>query len=278
MIRIVADSGCELPPELKNIPEPEVEIAPLTLQLGDKIYTDDEYLDVEEYINAMESYSGAPKTAAPSPQSFLDRFAGRESVFMVTLSSKLSGTYNSAMTAKNICLEEGRAKFVHVFDSLSASVGEYLIVDKILEMSKKTTDNEEIVNAVNNFMSGMKTYFLLDRFDNLAKTGRVKPYIAQIASMLSIKPVCEAQGGEIAMLDKARGTTKAISKLVDIICKEGSDFENKILAISHVKAPEKAKQFKDEIVKRCNFKKIIVLECRGLCSTYAARGGLILSF
>ena len=277
MIKIVVDSGCELPTELKNSLDP-VEVAPLTLQIGDKIYIDDEKLDVEEYILAMENYSGAPKTAAPSPQSFLDRFAGKDSVFMVTLSSKLSGTYNSAMTAKNICLEEGKAKFAHVFDSLSASVAEYLIVEKILESSRNKMANEEIVSSVNSFIGNMKTYFVLDKYDNLVKTGRVKPYIAQIASMLSIKPVCKALDGEIAMVDKARGTGKAISKLVDIVCKEGSDFENKILAISHVKALEKATKLKEEIVKRVNFKKIVILECRGLCSTYASRGGLIMSF
>ena len=278
MIKIVADSGCELPQELKNAHDPNVEIAPLTLQIGDDIYIDDENLDVDEYILAMENYSGAPKTAAPSPQSFIDRFAGKDSVFMVTLSSKLSGTYNSAMTAKNIYLEEGKAKFAHVFDSLSASVAEYLIVEKILESSRNKLNNEEIVSTVNNFISSMKTYFVLDKYDNLVKTGRVKPYIARIASMLSIKPVCKALNGEIAMVDKARGTGKAIAKLVDIVCKEGSDFENKILAISHVKALEKATKLKEEVSKRVNFKKIVVLECRGLCSTYASRGGLILSF
>ena len=278
MIKIVADSGCELPPQLKNVPEPAVEIAPLTLQLGDDIYIDDENLDIEKYILAMENYSGVPKTAAPSPQSFLDRFAGKDSVFMVTISSKLSGSYNSAIAAKNICLEEGRAKFVHVFDSLSTSVAEYLIVEKIFEVSRNTLNNNEIVASVNNFISNMKTYFILDRFDNLAKTGRVKPYIAHLASILSIKPVCQALNGEIAMMDKARGTAKAISKLVDIICKEGKDFENKILAISHVKALEKALKLKDEVSKRVSFKKIIIIECGGLCSTYASRGGLILSF
>ncbi|MCL2618777.1 MAG: DegV family protein [Defluviitaleaceae bacterium] len=278
MIRIVADSGCELPPEVKNAPEPRVALAPLTLQIGDDIYVDDDDLDVDAYITAMENYSGAPKTAAPSPQSFIDRFAGSDSVFMVTLSSKLSGTYNSAMTAKNIYMEEGKARFAHVFDSLAASVGEYLIVNEILEVSEKTQDNNEIVSAVDKFIESMKTYFVLDKFDNLAKTGRVNPYIAQIASLLSIKPICQAINGEIAMLDKARGTAKAITKLVDLICKEGADFENKILAISHVKAPEKAAQLKDEVLKRVNFKKIVILECRGLCSTYASRGGIILSF
>ena len=278
MIKIVADSACELPPEIKDDPNSSVEIAPLTLQIGDDIFIDDENLDVDEYILTMEKYSGAPKTAAPSPQSFIDRFAGKDSVFIVTITSKLSGTYNSAMTAKKIYLEEHKDKFVHVFDSLSTSVAEYLIVDKILELSRNKLENSEIVSTVNSFIENMKTYFVLDKFDNLVKTGRVKPYIAQIASMLSIKPICKALDGEIALVDKARGTGKAIAKLVDIVCKEGGDFENKILAISHVKALEKATKLKDEVAKRVNFKKIIILECRGLNSTYAARGGLILSF
>ncbi|MCL2617122.1 MAG: DegV family protein [Defluviitaleaceae bacterium] len=278
MTKIVVDSGCELPPELLNDPERTVEIAPLTLQLGDDVYLDDHKLDVEEYIRAMESYPGVVKTAALSPQSYLDRFAGKDSVFMVTLSSKLSGSYNSAMLAKQIYMEENKDRFAHVFDSLSTSVGIYQIAEKIRQLSLEKLANEEIVASVNEFMASLKTYFVLDKFDNLVKTGRVKPYIASIATMLSIKPVCLAKDGEVAMVDKARGAGKAIAKLVDIVCNEAIDTENKMLAISHVMAPEKAAKLKDEISKRVNFKEIVILECRGLCSTYAMRGGLILSF
>ena len=276
MVKIVVDSGCDLPQDV--LEQNGIEKAPLTLQLGDDIYVDDDSLDVGAYIDAMESYPGTPKTAAPSPQTFLEKFTG-DNVFIVTLSSKLSGTYNSAMLAKDLYMEEIGNRFVHVFDSLSASVAQYMIVEKILEISssRETISPEAIVDGVNSYIKNLNTYFVLDRFDNLVKTGRVKPWIAKVASTLSIKPICKAHEGEIALEYRVRGWSKAIPKLADIVC-SGSGFEDRILAISHVRALEKAQKLKEEVQKRVNFKKIVILECSGLTSTYAARGGLILSF
>ena len=276
MMKIVVDSGCDMP--LSVALQNDIKAAPLTLQLGDDIYIDDDSLDVNAYIEAMEDYPGTPKTSAPSPQEFLERFSG-DNVFVVTLSSKLSGTYNSAMLAKDIYMEEIGNRFVHVFDSLSASVAQYMIVEKILELGKsfEGASPEKIVEGVNEYIKNLNTYFVIERFDNLAKTGRVKPWIAKIASTLSVKAICKASEGEIAIEDKARGWNKAIPKLADLVC-AGDNFENRILAISHVKALEKARKLKEEVQRRVNFKDIVILECAGLTSTYASRGALILSW
>ncbi len=277
MIKIVVDSGCDLTDDMKQRNGINMEVAPLTLMLGEKVFIDTEDFDVPKYIEEMRKYPGVPKTAAPSPNHYYESFKGKESVFAVTLSSKLSASYTSAMTAKQMYLEEIGNKFIHVFDSLSASVGEMLIAMKINEFAKNDKTNSEIVDGVTNFINNMKTYFILERYDTAVKTGRMKPYVAKIASLMSFKPICFADEGKMEFLDKARGFPKAINKLIEIIQRDSSDFENRVLAISHVKCYDKALEFKNAIVEKIKFKDVIICEASGLCSTYADEGGIIIA-
>ena len=99
-IKIVADSSCDLTKEMKD--KLGVEIVPLTLQVDDKVYIDDEEIDIQDYLQAMKQSSNLPKTSCPSPQQFMKAYEGKESDFVVTLSSALSGTYNSAVLAKDL--------------------------------------------------------------------------------------------------------------------------------------------------------------------------------
>lgn len=101
--KIIADSCCEVTEEMKK--ETSVELVPLTLRIDDKEYVDDHTLDIKAYLQAMKESKNAPKTSCPSIQDFLNHFKDKDSVFVVTVSSKLSGTYNSAMQAKAIILE-----------------------------------------------------------------------------------------------------------------------------------------------------------------------------
>src|SRR3712207_2940829 len=144
-IKIVADSSCDLSQELKE--EMNIDIAPLTLILEGKEYVDNEELNVSEYIENMANCKTSPKTACPSPQDYIEKYKGEESVFVVPLSSKLSGSYNSAVLAKNLFLDEIGNKFIHVFDSVTASVGQTIISLKINELSKLNLGELEIGRA-----------------------------------------------------------------------------------------------------------------------------------
>ena len=148
---------------------------------------------------------------------------------------------------------------------------------KISEFIKKGIPNTDIVEQVNKFMEGMHTYFILDKFDNLVKTGRVNPYIAKIASFLNIKPICTEQGGEIKMLEKGRGYTKSMKRLVEIIKANTPDIESRIISITHVKCIEKALAIKDEFIKHLRAKDVLIQECKGVTTTYANRGGVIVA-
>lgn len=276
-IKIVADSSCDLSQELKE--EMNIDIAPLTLILEGKEYVDNEELNISEYIEDMANCKTSPKTACPSPQDYIEKYKGEESVFVVPLSSKLSGSYNSAVLAKNLFLDEIGNKFIHVFDSVTASVGQTIISLKINELSKLNLGELEIVEKVNKYISEMKTFFLLESLDHLAKAGRLNPIIAKVANMLSIKPIMGSNDdGTIRMVEKTRGYKKAFKRFIDIIGEEGSNLEQKVLGIAHCNCLERALQFKEEVLKRYNFKDIVVVEMSGLSTTYADNGGLVIAF
>jgi DegV family protein with EDD domain len=275
-IKIVADSSCDLTDEMKK--ELNVEIAPLVLQLEDKSYIDDENLDIKQYLKAMAECETSPKTACPSPSDYMKRYEDAESVFVVTLSNFLSGSYNSAVVAKDMFLDEVGKKFIHVFDSLSASSGEVMVAMKINELVKLNVSEVEIVEKVSKYIKEMKTFFLLESLDHLAKAGRLNPIIARVASMLSIKPIMCGDEGNIKLFEKVRGYKKAFNRLIDVIGEEGKNLEDKVLGIAHCNCLDRALEFKEAVLKKYNFKDIIIVETKGLSSTYADNGGIIIAF
>lgn len=277
-IKIVADSSCELSEQMKETIN--IKVVPLTMQLGEKQFIDNERLDVKDYVKQMGQCKTAPKTACPSPEEYMKAYEGKEeTVLVVTLSSQLSGSFNSAMIAKNIFLEDIGDKFIHVFNSFSASVGETLISLKINELACSSLGNIELVEKVSKYIKEMKTFFLLENLEHLAKAGRLNPIIAKVASMLSIKAIMgSTEEGSIRLVEKARGYKKAFRRFVDIVGEEGNNLEEKILGIAHCNCLEKAVKFKEEVLKKYSFKEVVIVEMAGLSSSYADDGGLVIAF
>ena len=275
--RIVADSGCDFNEELKNTMD--VTVVPLTLKVDGHEYRDDEKLNVKDFLKVMKASLTNHQTSCPSPADFMEAFKEGDNIFIVTLSSQLSGTYSSAVLAKEMFLEKYENKFIHVFDSLSASVGETLVCMKIFEMLKENLQNHEIVERVNKYIHEMKTFFVLESLDNLVKAGRMSKIAGTIASTFSIKPVMKASDtGTLVLQEKARGTKKALSRLVEIIGEQGERIEEKIIAISHCNSLEKAVQVRDAIKEKYNFKDVIIVEAGGLVSVYANQDGIVIAF
>lgn len=276
-IKIVADSCCDI--NSKVLEKTKVELVPLTINIEGKDYRDDRGLNIDELIEDMRNSTKAPKTACPSPQDFIESFKGGESVFVVTLSSALSGTYESALVAKDLFLEEVGNKFIHVFDSLSASVGETLVSLHISELVSKGLKEMEIVEKVNSYIKNMRTFFTLKTLDNLVKAGRVSQFVAKVSSILSVRPIMAGnRKGEIEVHEKVVGKTRVFRRLVEVIGEHGQNFEEKILGIAHCNALENALSFKEEVLKRYNFKDIIIVKTAGISTVYANEGGLIIAF
>ena len=272
----MADSSCDLNNVLRE--KMDIGLVPLKIDVGGKTFVDDRNLEVKELIKAMESSHEPVKTSSPSPGDFLKEYEKGDNVFVVTLSSALSSTYSNAILAKNIALETSN-KFIHIFDSLSASIGETLVSLKILESIENNFKPNEIVKRVEEYIKEMKTFFILESLDNLMKNGRISKTMGHIASVLSIKPIMGGNDdGTIKLVEKVRGSKRAFNRLIDIIGEQGGQFEEKTLGIAHVNALKKAEELKKAIEKRYNFKEIIIVETRGLSTAYADDGGIIVAF
>jgi DegV family protein with EDD domain len=281
MAKIIVDSGCDLTPEMKE--DASISLVPITLIVDNVEFLDDQNLDIDNYLSKLENSSSVARSAAPSPEKFYEKFLEEDktegdSIFVVTCSSLGSATYSSAVLAKEMYMEKFGNKFIHIFDSLSASACETVIALKIKECLNNKLPNEEIVTTVSSLIPNLKTYFIFENFDVAVKNGRISPHVAKIASIFNISPICHSDKGKMALLDKARGHDKAIVKMIKTICKQEINFSERTLVITYVKSSEKAAEFKNKISSLVNFKDIIIVEAGGLCATYAGKKGLIVAF
>ena len=274
---IVADSCCELTADMKK--RENIEIAPLTLEVGGESILDDETFDQKYFLKRVAECPECPKSACPSPDYFRKSFLnGAERCYAVTLSAQLSGSYNSAVLGANLAQEENEDLKIHVFNSRSASLGETLIVKKIVECEEAGMSFERVVETVELYISTQHTYFVLENLETLRKNGRLSKTKALVASALKIKPVMGATSeGDIVQLDQARGINKALMKMVDAIVNDAQHVENKTLAISHCNCPERAEMVKEALLERLAVQDVFVLDTQGVSSMYANDGGIIIA-
>lgn len=202
-----------------------------------------------------------------------------EHVYVVTLSGKLSGSYNSAVLGKDLYAEEhDDNKQIHVFNSRSASIGETIIGMKIRDYEEAGLPFEEIVKKTEEYIDSVNTFFVLETLETLRKNGRLTNLKAFIATTLNIKPVMGAtKEGTICQLDQARGMNRALEKMIKYIVDRTKDCENRVLAISHCNCLERAKAVKEKLEKVANFKQIIIINTAGVSSMYANEGGVIIA-
>lgn len=274
---IVADSCCELTADMKK--RGNIEIAPLTLEVGGESILDDETFDQKYFLKRVAECPECPKSACPSPDYFRKSFLnGAEQCYAVTLSAQLSGSYNSAVLGANLAQEENEDLKIHVFNSRSASIGETLIAKKIVECEEAGMSFERVVETVELYISTQHTYFVLENLETLRKNGRLSKTKALVASALKIKPVMGATPeGDIVQLDQARGINKALMKMVDAIVNDAQHVENKTLAISHCNCPERAEMVKEALLERLAVQDVFVLDTQGVSSMYANDGGIIIA-
>lgn len=274
--KIVVDSCCELPEKYSK--DDRFQIIPLGLEVGDYSIMDDESFNQAEFLAQVAVYPKCPKSSCPSPEKFMEAYKTEaENVFVITLSSHLSGSYNSALLAKELYHEQYGDKNIYVMDSESAASGETQYAYKALELQEQGLSFEDTVKELEAFREEMKTYFILDNLETLRKNGRLSGVKAMVVSTLNIKPIMYGDHGVIAQKSQAVGMKKAISKLADIINKEVPDAKDRILMISQCNCPERAEFMKNELLARTQIKDAVIMDTRGVSSMYANDGGIVVT-
>lgn len=274
--KIVVDSCCELPEEY--LQDPRFEIVPLGLEVGDYQIQDDENFNQSEFLKKVAEYPKCPKSACPSPERFREAYhTEAQYVYVITLSSHLSGSYNSAVLGMNLYREKYGKKQIHVIDSESASCGETQIAKKLVELEEQGLLFEEIVKQIEEFRSNIHTYFVLDNLETLRKNGRLTGVKALVASTLSIKPIMAGDKGNIVQRSQSVGMKKALRRMAEIILEETGDTKDRILMITHCNAPERAETVKKLLMEKAEFKDCLIMDTRGVSSMYANDGGVIVT-
>ena len=277
LYKIIGDSCMDLTEELKL--DPHFQMIPLTLQIGDYKVTDDETFNQADFLQKVAACPECPKSACPSPESYRKAFdCEAEHIYCVTLSSELSGSYNSAVLGASLLHEEKKGVQIHVFNSCSASIGQTLIAMKIAQCEDAGLPFEDVVSVVNKYIEEQHTFFVLENLETLRKNGRLSRVKALVATALKIKPIMgSTPEGTICQLDQARGMNKALVKMVDKIVEVTENSESKILAISHCNSPKKANMLKEAIQEKMKLADIVVLDTAGVSSMYANDGGIIVA-
>lgn len=273
---ILCDSCTDFTAELRS--DPHYKLIPLTLHIGDYDIVDDDTFNQADFLRRVAEYPECPKSSCPSPESFLEHFQDGEEIYIVTLSSHLSGSYNSAVLAQKMYQEKHPDKKIHVFDSHTASVGQTLIAMKIHELASQGRAFREVISQVDSFIASQGTKFVLETLESLRKNGRLSTVSATIANVLNIKPVMTGISGKIDKLTQARGMHKAIQKMAEAIASDAVEPTKRILGIAHCNNPERAELTRKEILKLVPFKDVYITNTAGISSLYAADGGIVVSY
>ncbi len=278
--KIIADSSCELPKQFKD--DERFALIPFRMEIDGIPYRDNSSLNIKSFLESIAKSKTCPKSSCPSPDLFLKQFeTSAKRIYVITISGKLSGCYNSAMLAKSLYEEEHNDKQIVVIDSQSASGGECLLALKALELEEEGLTFDEAVCRLQNYRDHIFTYFVLDNIDTLRKNGRLSKLRALAANTLNIKPLLAGCKGDIIQLDKAIGLRKAWDCMVKRIAKDSKtlkDIHERRLIITHCNNFKGALKVR-EMLKACtDFKEIIIMNTSGLSSLYANEGGIIVVY
>ena len=268
--KIVADSSCDMW-ELNGV---DFAVAPITISTDNKHYVDNQELDVHLMSEELAKYKGVSHTACPSVGSWLDCYEGYDEVFVVTLTGAMSGTYNSAMTAKGIYEEENENVKVHVFDSLSTGPEMRLLIEKLKEMIEEDLPFEEIVEKGQDYLNHSRLFFALKSLHNFAMNGRVSKTVASAIGVLNISIFATAsEKGTIQQISKCRGEKKVVKSMIEHL--EDAGYHGGKVRISHADNLKLAHNVRDKILELYPNADIIVYPMGGLCTYYAEKGGLL---
>lgn len=257
-IKLICDSLCDIPQEIQD--KEYVEVVPLTIILEDKEYKDGVDINKEEYYKLLKATNALPKTSQATYIQFSEVFnrylnEGYE-IICINGSSKSSGTYQSAILARND-IEENKEK-VHIFDSLSLSLGSGQYVIKACELIENGLNVQDIINELEKIRESVVLLFAPSTLDYLKRSGRVSVASAIIGNMLNLKPIFSFPQGEAKLIDKVRGQKNLVNKLIEIILDiNDGNLENKIVTIGCGDNYKEFEKLQQEVESKIKARKVL---------------------
>ncbi|WIF94941.1 DegV family protein [Caminicella sporogenes] len=275
-IKIITDSLSDIPRELAH--EYDISIIPLTVRFGTKEFKDGIDIKPQEFYEMLKESHEIPSTSQVSPNEFKKAIkealnSGYERIIIINGSSKVSGTYQSALLAK----KDIGTNNIYVFDSRCLSYGLGMIVLEAAKMAKQKKSFEEIIEKIKEMIKGAQQIFSVDTLEYLHRNGRLSTAKMVLGTLLNVKPILAIIDGVVEPIDKVRGTKKLYKSLIDICIKRGLKTGSKI-GLGHSANIEGVKRLKEMIEKELRPSEIVVIDIGCTIGSHTGLGTLAIFF
>lgn len=275
-IKIITDGSCDLPKDI--IDKVNLGIVGINVAFGEESYIGGVDIDQATFYKKMKESKELPKTSSPSPDRFIEAYkCEEEEVLVLTLTSKLSGTYSNAVLAKNMYLEEHNEKRIEVVDSESGSIGVALMILKCNDLIEQGKTMDEILQEIEKYKKEIVFFGALDTLENAIKGGRVNPIAGKIINALNFKVIIQIDDGEVKPIDKARGGSNSIKKALEYVENNIKDANTKTAIVAHANCPDKAEKVKQLIKENLKVKEILTASIGPIMGTFTAEGAILIA-
>lgn len=284
-IKIITDTSSDISFEEQK--EFDIHMIPFKMIVGGKEFVDDMDLDYGALQSALEN---SPKKAAkgecilstscPAPADFLEAYEeyNDHDIIVLTISNILSGSYNSANLAMDMYKEKYPEKKIAVINTKSDSAGPALVTYRAVEAVREGRGFEEIVADLTDYVETLEVFVILERLDNVIKTGRLSRGKGKIASALNIVPLMVGDHGELIIHSVQRGIKKTMNRFIERVGELCEDTKGKKIVITHTHGEKNYSYIVKQLEEKYDFAEIIVRPTRGISMCYTDIGGMVLSF
>jgi DegV family protein with EDD domain len=242
VVRIVTDSTADLTSEQQRAAG--ITVVPLNVHFGDQVFRDHVDLSTDEFFRRLKASPQLPRTSQPSVGAFEEAFRklreGGDEIVSVHLSSKVSGTYNSALMAAQ-SVGDGK---IDVVDSLSTSMALGFIALEGAKLARAGRDRQTVAECLRGLVPKARVICVVDTLTYLERGGRIGKARALLGSLLNVKPILQLKDGEVVPLGRARGRPQALNRLVELLERDGKVSQ---LAIMHGAAKADAEQLRERV-------------------------------
>ena len=276
MIKIMTDSTSDI--DLEYAKKLNIEVVSLKVIFGQKEYKDRVDLQPEQFYDLLASSNSLPSTSQPSPQDYLDVYEKiketKDTLIVITLSSVLSGTYQSACIAKDLVDYEN----IYIIDSLNATQGLRLIVEKAVQLRNNGLSAQEIVNVIEEYKTRVHIYAYVDTLEYFYKGGRLSKTSATVGTMLKLKPIVGLKNGTLDVFAKARGALKATTKVIDVIKEHGEIDLNEPISIGYTGDTSGLDKFENTLREEFGFDEVLHGYVGPVIGTHAGPGARLIAY
>lgn len=279
ILKIITDSAADLPQDI--IDKYEITVLPLLVTKGEEVYQDGVTIKPEQMLQKMregESYKTAQVPLADFIDLFQDLINRKEDAIYIAFSSGLSGTYQTAVMAKNQVLAGIQDVKLDVIDTKCASLGFGLVVYHAAKLAKEGKERREILETVRFDSAHMEHIFTVDDLEYLYRGGRVSKTSAFVGGLLNIKPILDVEDGKLIPLEKKKGRKRVLRRMIELMAARGARLAEQTIGICHGDDLDTALKLKEMIEEKFAVQDFVINSIGGAIGAHSGPGTLAVFF